>query len=48
MTENKSNNKSSEGISPEVKVLNVSSRHVLCGSPQPGENEGLRYNEWDL
>ena len=44
----KSNNKPSGYISPEVKVLNVSSRHVLCGSPQPGENEDIRYNEWDL
>lgn len=31
---------------PEVEILNVSAFAVICGSPKPGENEDVDYEDW--
>ena len=33
-------------VTPDIFVMPVSGQDILCGSPVPGGNEGLIYEDW--
>jgi len=35
-------------LKPQAEVLILSAIQLICGSPNPGENESIQYEDWGV
>lgn len=40
-------NMTEDYVSPAVRIITLDVDNVICGSPLPGGNEDIGYEDWD-